>query len=176
MASKDLKPVKRKKYYKGRALISLDSTVYNKYDKQHRYAKRKSILYNNARFEKYGPELGIINHLAALDSTITVFNERYGDTLLHRHAILIVLIKHYLVTTSAESFKADDIFHYYPFLKGLFSFYIHRRRTWLHLIQDLTILHFINPLGRNYKPTMRLQLFCSEFEKQCKKLFTDQNQ
>jgi hypothetical protein len=145
----------------------------DRYGKQTRYTRRKSAVYQNARFYKYGTGYTVINSLMALTDAIQSFNESYGDNLEPRHGVLCVLIHNYMVATQAEVFNEQDIFNYYKNLTQIFGYYAAGHRSFLVVFNDLMKFHFINPLGHSYNATTRLKLFCKVLDQHAKAYFID---
>jgi hypothetical protein len=166
MPSTIYKQPKRKKYYKGKALIYKDQ-----HDRQNNYSKKKSAIYQDARFHRYGSELSLVNTFQALSQTITEFNSTYNDTLHPKHGILCLLIKQYTTATGNNIFKPTDLYNYYPYLNNLLGYWSNNARKFKVLFNDLMYFHFINAHGHAYTPSMRLRTFCKLYENHCKKLF-----
>jgi hypothetical protein len=166
MASELYKHPKRTaKHYAKRSLILTE------YGRQYKHRKNKSVLYQNALFHKYGSELSLFNTFLALTRTIKEFNAQYGDTLVHKHGVLLLLIKHYVVSNNLSSFKVSELHEYYPDLSPLLGAFTDSVRSFQRLFADLSHFHFINPLGYRFTTTTRLKIFCNMYEKHCKELF-----
>jgi hypothetical protein len=160
------RPKRKKKYYKGKAIIFKEQ-----HERQNAYSKRKSAIYQDAIFNRYGSELSLINTFQALSITIIEFNNLYQDTLHPKHGILCLLIKHYTTATGNNIFKPNDLYNYYPYLNNLLGYWSKNARKFKVLFNDLMHFHFINPNGHAYISSMRLRTFCKLYENHCKKLF-----
>lgn len=146
------------------------------HERQYRHNKNKSIIYQNAVFNRFGSELSFINITLALIRTVDEFNTRYEDQIHARHAMLILMIKHYTTAHNSTHFTSDEVFSYYPHVHLLFGFaYDDQHRSFLKVFNDLMHLNFINYLGpqNTHAPTMRIKLFCDRYEHHCKELFKD---
>lgn len=169
MPTEFFKPDRHKKYHNKKALILKT----DKYQSQNAFRKRKSVLYQNIRFQMFGSEFSLINLLIALDETVKEFTDRYGDNLHPRHGLLLILIKHYVTDTNAISFKPAEIFEYYPHLNGMFGSNAKDVNRFQGLFNDLAYLHFVNPQGHAYIPSTRMKVFNTMFEQHAKGLFKE---
>lgn len=159
-------PKRTKKYQNKRALI---------YKRQYTYGRKKSALYQSQVFYSFGPEFGFISAMQALDMTVNEFNAMYGDTLTVKHAILILSLRHYTVTHMVDMFKPDQIRTFYS-LSGFIGYYAKTKRQFLRLFNDLVLYHFCNPHGHSLKPTTRVKIFTSMYQKNLQKVFTSVNE
>lgn len=165
---------KGKKYYKGRALVFMPDN-----NKQKNSRKKKSIAYQNHNFMQFGMEYSLFNYVFALSNTVAEFNKLYGDKLDAKHGYLILLIKLYCTTTNTDPakrgeqvFKPEEIFNFYPNLHALFAYFAGSHSAFMVLFNDLMHLQFIKPHGQAYQCTTRVKIFSTQFDKQCKKLFS----
>jgi hypothetical protein len=159
-------PDRKGKHYNKRSLILTEHA------RQYAHRKGKSIAYQNAVFYKHGGEHCFIATFGALDATMQEFNAQYGDTLTFRHAVLILLTKHYCTAQSVADFHPSQLLDYYPNLRVLLGAFTDTTRSFQTLFTDLSHFHFVNPLGHRYAPTTRVKLFCTLFDKHCKRLFS----
>lgn len=161
MPSEEYKQPKRtKKYHKGRALV---------YRRQYDYSIRKSANYQAKVFYSFGAEYGFIAGLQALVSTVDNFNELYQDTLTSKHAFLVLCIKHYVTLHKVESFNPEDLRTFYR-LDPVIGYFVNGSRSFRVLFNDLQYMDFCNPHGRSYKPTTRIKVFCTMYERSLKDL------
>lgn len=146
-----------------------------KYDKQYNYSRRKTALYQNAVFHSYGHEYGFFHSNIALNKSIRDLNDRDGEKIHVKHAILMLLIKLYATETGAIAITDKEVFEYYnrhkEFLPMFFDHYASNHETFQGLFHDLIKMNFLNPYaGGRVAPTTRLAKFCNHYNRHCNEL------
>ena len=140
--------------------------------RQYRHKEEQTKLYQNARFLRHGGERVAVISLISIVETVDRFNDLYQDNLTFRHGVLILAIKQLLILIKTDSFTSKDIRENLgqiePFIAGYRS---HKVNVLGNLLNDLSQLHFVNPVNNSYYylPTTRLKLFCTLFEQNIQK-------
>lgn len=145
------------------------------YQKQDKYKRRKSIIYQNTVFKSFGSEYSFIHLTHALIKTVDDFNTNYEDVMHPKHGILILLIKYYTTETNAVTFTPIELWEYYkqPHLNLFFSYFANSHKSFVVLIRELMHLKYLNPQGHSYAPTLRIRSFMKQYDQHCKDLFKE---
>lgn len=142
------------------------------YERQYRHQRNKSVMYQAARFKKYGSELCYINTAMSIIEACKHFEKEYGDFISPRHAVLIINIKHLVVAERVDIFSQKDILETDLYLREQLGYFMESKKHMTKLMRDLVTMKFLNRIGNaRYVPTTRLRLFCSVMDSCAKKFF-----